>query len=322
VTKANLPLVVAAYSDGAQVGCQPLLARSAGAVHPVTIRLDAAAGGLVRLAAYDYSDCPPRLAAERLVRLAPAESLMLSIENLKRDAVHKPDETLRLQVMATDETGRPAAAALGMALADKAAQGTVGPVNEDFDLPDIREQPPLVYDNLQRLREEYEESLRLYRSGGAKAVGTLMAACFLGGLGLVVLVAMLGALRIVGGGHLWLSALVAVICSLVLAAILTDPERMNPAPSAESEFRPFQPQPDEPPSPSRRGAAASAALDGPSAAETPLWRPLVPCGADGRATLELRLPEKEGVYLLKLRAHADRREGQYEAEIIVGPQSK
>ncbi len=51
-TKAGLPLVVAAYCRGVQVGQQPL-ATKAGA-NPVAITLDPALGGVIRLTVYNY----------------------------------------------------------------------------------------------------------------------------------------------------------------------------------------------------------------------------------------------------------------------------
>ena len=57
--KAGLPLVVAAYCRGVQVGQQPLVTKtSGGGGNPVAIPLDDAVGGVIRLTVYDYSASP------------------------------------------------------------------------------------------------------------------------------------------------------------------------------------------------------------------------------------------------------------------------
>ena len=53
-------------------------------------------------------------------------------------------------------------------------------------------QPPLMYDNIEQIRANYKKCLADYQADRTRALNTLTAASFFGGLGLVLLVAMLG----------------------------------------------------------------------------------------------------------------------------------
>ena len=67
-TKAGLPLVVAAYCRGVQVGEQPAVSKGIGEeATPVAIALDDVVGGVIRLTVYNYGVTPPKPVAERLV---------------------------------------------------------------------------------------------------------------------------------------------------------------------------------------------------------------------------------------------------------------
>jgi len=87
--------------------------------------------------------------------------------------------------------------------------------------------PPLMFDNLARLRGDYQKSLAEYLAGRTRTLNALNVASFLGGLGLVVLVAMLGLMQIVSGLHLWAAAVGSATCCLILGAILMDPGLRN-----------------------------------------------------------------------------------------------
>ena len=82
-------------------------------------------------------------------------------------------------------------------------------------------QPPLMFDNLNQIRSRYGESLAEYRAGQTKMLNTVTIASFFGGLGLVLLVAMLGLMRIVSGIHFWIPAVGA-------HHFLRDPWRHSP----------------------------------------------------------------------------------------------
>ena len=73
--KAGLPLVVAADCRGVEVGQQALVAQTGAEGNAVTLPLDDAAGGVIRLSVYDYSTSPPKLVAQRLVYRRPAQWL-------------------------------------------------------------------------------------------------------------------------------------------------------------------------------------------------------------------------------------------------------
>ena len=88
--------------------------------------------------------------------------------------------------------------------------------------------PPIMFDNIEQIRANYEKSLAEYQADRTKALNTLTTVSFFGGLGLVLLVAMLGLLRIVSGMHLWVSAIGATTCCLIIGAILMDPGRLTP----------------------------------------------------------------------------------------------
>ena len=117
--RAGVPLVVAAYCRGVQVGEQPLVTKlGATGANPVAISLDSAVGGVIRLAVYDYSVTPPKLVAQRLVYRRPAHRLNVRIDGVKKR--YTPGERLNLTLSATDENGKPAPAALGVAVVDEA----------------------------------------------------------------------------------------------------------------------------------------------------------------------------------------------------------
>ena len=85
--KAGLPLVVAAYCRGVQVGEQPIVTKGVGEeANPVTIALDDAVGGVIRLTVYDYGVTPPKPVAERLVYRRPAGKLNVRRGGPRRSA--------------------------------------------------------------------------------------------------------------------------------------------------------------------------------------------------------------------------------------------
>jgi alpha-2-macroglobulin-like protein len=89
--------------------------------------------------------------------------------------------------------------------------------------------PPLMYDNIEQIRSNYKKSLAAYQADRTRALNTLTAISFFGGLGLVLLVVMLGLMRIVSGMHLWIPAVGATVCCLIIGAILMNPDQLTPA---------------------------------------------------------------------------------------------
>ena len=88
-----------------------------------------------------------------------------------------------------------------------------------------------MYDNIEQIRANYKKCLADYQADRTRALNTLTAASFFGGLGLVLLVAMLGVMRIVSGMHLWVSAIGATTCCLIIGC---DPDGPRP-PDARPE---------------------------------------------------------------------------------------
>ena len=105
-TKAGVPLVVAAYCRGVQVGQQPLSSK-AGA-NPVAITLDPAVGGVIRLTVYNYRSGAPQAVAERLVFRRPAHRLNVAVTGLRQR--YAPGEKVELSLSVTNEKGQPAPA--------------------------------------------------------------------------------------------------------------------------------------------------------------------------------------------------------------------
>jgi len=104
---------------------------------------------------------------------------------------------------------------------------------------DAEPRPPVMFDNLREIRDKFKESLATYRADRTKVLNTLTTVSFFGGLGLMLLVAMLGLLRIVSGIHLGLSAVSTAICCLVVGTILMDPDRLKSGYEGAVAFVPF-----------------------------------------------------------------------------------
>ncbi len=117
--KPGLPLVVAAYCRGVQVGEQPLVTKDGPTgANSVAMRLDDAASGVIRLAVFDYSHRPPRMVAQRLVYRRPTRKLNVRITG--QGKLHRPGEPVELSVAVTNEKGEPTPAVLGATVIDGA----------------------------------------------------------------------------------------------------------------------------------------------------------------------------------------------------------
>ncbi len=394
--KAGLPLVVAAYCRGMQVGQQPLATKAG--VNPVAISLDPAVAGVVRLTVYNYGSSPPKAMAERLVYRRPAHTLNVAVTGLRKQ--YAPGEKVELSLAVTNEKGQPAAAALGVTAVDGAllnaagngaaslptyffltseiqrpkdlegadfylsdrtkdgvpaavaldlllgtqasprgAERSLSPPTQPAPAPGV---PPLMFDNLNQIRSRFGESLAEYRAGQTNMLNTITIASFFGGLGLVLLVAMLGLMRIVSGIHFWIPAVGAITSCLILGAILLDSNRLAtgqdtavtfssyhvPMPKAAKADRPVHPQRD-----------AAAATMGPAdrppvrpyahqhvagkpgsrddVAQTLFWNPLLIAGPDGKASIRFELSDVPTTYHVLIDADGDGRLGAGQAEIVV-----
>ncbi|MGA2061875.1 MAG: MG2 domain-containing protein [Thermoguttaceae bacterium] len=99
--------------------------------------------------------------------------------------------------------------------------------NRSARLPALSGQfgPPIMYDNLSRIRYDYQKSLSTYYADRSQALYTIVTICFLGAWGLLLLVFMLGLLRIVRGAAFWLPVLGMIVCCSFIGALLMDPLR-------------------------------------------------------------------------------------------------
>ncbi len=360
-SKAGLPLVVAARCDDVQVGQQPLVTRlSPSGANPVAIALNGEAGGVLRLTVYDYSRSPPAAVAERFVYRRLASDLRIDAKPDKPQ--YAPGEEATIAVSVIDQKGLPASAVLGAAVFDESlldpsllAYGVMTPTNTEnaelllsasgksdasaataLDLwlgtqkpQPPGDQPPAVSDNLPRIRADYEKVLADYQAGRTRALNTLTVGSFFGGLGLVLLAAMLGFLGIVSGIRLWVAALGATTCCLIVGAVLMDPSRLATgldtavsfvsysAPAARPGDAALDPLPlKDAPKNAERSAEPDAVQTG--SPDAPYWNPRLAVGADGKTTFRFRLPERPGRFYVKLDAQSDGRFGFGWAEIVVG----
>lgn len=324
---ASRPLVTAAYAQGAQVGQQPLPSAASSATgQPVQIHLDDAVVGAIRLVIFDYGATPPEPLAERIVYRRPGRKL--NVQMLGAEKHYSPGESVELSLLVTDEAGQPVPAALGISAAKLPAnqiERNAGldqeksPAELDLLLGTRKwrrfgERPPLMFDNVEQINSNYEKSLADYRADRTGVLDTLTAASFFGGLALVVLVAMLGLMRIVSGIHLWVSAIGATTCCMILGAILMDPVRPSPGHGAVVPFASYRAPDPKGESHVAVGLPIGATSD---SAETIYWRPLLIADQDGKATIRFDLPETSGTLSVTVDAHGDGRVGVGQATITL-----
>lgn len=170
--------------------------------------------------------------------------------------------------------------------------------------------PPAVFDNLVELQEGYRESLAKYRAHRTRASNTLTALSFFGGVGLVMLVAMLNLLNVASGARLWATAIVVATACLVVGGILMDPERWKASPEGAVPLLPFDMAP---------ATLPIAVEPSPSSAEDPGREKTAPSGdpddqampgvvrsdAKGRARAEFESPGRAGSFRVLVDGHAD-----------------
>jgi hypothetical protein len=360
------PLVAVAYCRGVQVGQQPLITKvSSSGANPVAIDLDEAVAGVIRLVVYDYGVSPPKPVAERLVYRLPMQKLKVRVDGL--NAKYKPGELAKMSLMVTDESDRPVAAAMSVAVVDPAVSGSpsscltplpvyfllTGEIEipkgfciADFKVSETTKDigpaaaldlllgvqtpsmaapaPPLMFDNLARIRSNYEKSLMEYQADRVPALDTLTTVGFFGGLGLVLLVAMLGLMGIVSGIHLWIAAIGATTCCLIIGAILTDPGRLamgqeatvSFSPFSDLEKRPTQDDTDHLSEPTFNPDLSLKMGEKSTIAGTAYWNPLLIAGSDGKAAIQFPLPKTAAKFRLSIQAHDAGRLGQGQAEIV------
>ena len=233
--------------------------------NPVVVPLDEQAAGVIRLTVYDYSGSPPQLVARRLVYRKPARWLTVraaeqpkpyapggkaSLTLIVADENGKPvPATLGISVVDSrllHRAGDSLAGAAAPLLPGGELEGPADLQGADFFRSDDKDAaeamelmlgtqserpgadagpPPLVIDNLTALQAYYEKSLAEYQEPRRLALDALVALCFFGGLGLLLLVTMLALMKVVSGRYLWLPTMVAAACFALIGLSLMDPGR-------------------------------------------------------------------------------------------------
>ena len=82
-----------------------------------------------------------------------------------------------------------------------------------------------MYDNLGRIRDDYQKRLSPYYADRTQTLYTVVTISFPCALGLLLLVFMIGLLRIIRGASFWLPVLGMMVCCSVIGALLMDPLR-------------------------------------------------------------------------------------------------
>jgi hypothetical protein len=118
-TKSDVPLVIAAYCRGVQVGHEMVTVGKGD--NKLSLAVSPEASGVTRLTAYDYSDdtqaAGPRAIAERLVYRRPDRRLRIRVAD--RAEKYAPGDTVELSLLALNEAGKPAKSAVfGCAVVD------------------------------------------------------------------------------------------------------------------------------------------------------------------------------------------------------------
>jgi len=338
----GLPLLVTAYCRGAQIGEQPFLSKPAPADSKPVLNLEENISGLIRLVLYDYSVSPPVILDESFVYCCPDRKLNVKLESIARRPVSSKE--IELPLLISDEQDRSVSGVLGAAVIGAQFSPTVltdfyfsnASTIDDLEQaavflcsqsdPAMTETatrwlaalkspvpsgsvPPFMFDNVEQIRARYQQCLADFQAKDGPALNAISAVSFFGGIGLMLLVAMLGLLGVVSGLHLWVAALGAATCCTILGGILLDPSRVTPEPTAPA-FANYQPPLSAPTGntsvPPDKTAPLVAETFGSQAGEKVfqpvealLWRPFLPVGPDGKITLRFRRPEDaEAVYVL------------------------
>ncbi len=352
--EADMPVVVSATCRGVSVGQQALVTKvEDNGANPVVIPLAEEVGGVIRLTVYDYSVNPPKPTAERLVYRRMGRKL--SVRAAEHHEHYSPGETVSISLVVTDEKARPVPAALGVAVVDDAllsladddtpsmpthfllgteVENPEDLEDADFYLSDDPEaavaldlllgtqgrrrfvgNPPAMFDNLGELRAKYETSLAEYRADRTKVLSTLTTVSFFAGLGLVLLVAMLGLLKVVSGVQLWVPAVGVTTCCLVIGMILMDPDRLKSGGDAAVPFLPFHMAPPEVTEAAGPYKELHEEQKLPKT-ETSFWHPMLLAGEDGKAHISFDLPDSISTFRIRVDAHGAGRIGSGSCKVI------
>lgn len=350
--EAGRPMAAVALFKGVQVGqTQFISATDENAGRDISIPIDNEIGGVIRVVLFDFGDKRPIPIAEQYVYRQPSRKLKVQLSDAAKR--YEPGEKVKLTLQATDETGQPVPAVMSVSVGkvrQKKEKGEISDVEAfrktlytgNFKLDDDIEgrlpmdldlqvaeyypplasiNPPLLFDNGEKVRSNYVACLAEYQSKRTAFWDTLTAATFFGGLGLVVLVAMLGFMRIVLGMHLWVSAIGATVCCMILGAILMDPIETPPGCDSVATFTSNVPQTSAPTignaTPVSFSYDTMAKMDN-HTIKTVYWNPLLTADTDGKAVIEFDLPPGEATYQINIESHGEGRIGVDQMEIVAG----
>lgn len=221
--------------------------------------------------------------------------------------------------------------------------------------PSPASDPPMVFDNLSQIRDQYEASLEAFRTTGAQSLKHLASITIFGGLGFAILIAMLALLSLLPGVRVWGVAMTLALGAAAVGAMLTysDADQLpadgcptflswtpTPAEAPPVVKRPAavpvvdtKPGPISAPSPTDSGTGSTAA---PSAARhsfvyrrpagngaeaarpqpTIYWNPLLVVGPNGRAQIELQLPDHPSNYRISVLGHTATRLGSASETLV------
>ncbi len=178
--------------------------------------------------------------------------------------------------------------------------------------------PPIMYDNLSRIREDYQKKLAAYYADRSQVLYSVVTISFLGAWGMLFLIFMLGLLRIVRGAAFWLPVLGMVVCCSIIEALLINPLRFAGENDQAAPFMSY-PASDErvplakplPPE-IQRVPLAQPALPGALPSLSPQLELVVPRAGAARGESPLTGPaeaEKPGHFVVRQYAHRHVAEG-------------
>jgi hypothetical protein len=198
--------------------------------------------------------------------------------------------------------------------------------------------PPAVLDNLDQLQAKYEENLAEYRAKRTRPLDALITLSFLGGLGLVLGITILGLLKGLAGARLWVPALLAAASCAVGGGVVRDASWHQSVDSAAVAFGSFcGPSCETAPAGAAvkpGGQAKAAPLAKPTAGkyawrrppasssaqnerpEVLYWDPLLISGHNGSVKIHFDLPDEAQGYRILVQAHGEGQLGSAAIKLV------
>ncbi len=193
---------------------------------------------------------------DRLLSLADDDTAGLQTHVLLSTEIEDPEDLEEADFYLSDDPEAPAA--LDLLLATRGwrrfVEKTLDELSEaEHDVDALAQLaalgspacPPAMFDNMAEVRKKYETSVAEYEAGHTKTLTAVTTLSFLGGLALMLLVAMLGLLRVVTGIHLWVPALGVTGCCAAIGYFLMTPIGLIPESELAVAFAEFSIEPPE-----------------------------------------------------------------------------